>query len=87
LEELTAYEDIFSMDGRTNRVYTIDTGEARTIRHAARRLRLAKQAEADEMLDDMRRRGVIGESRQPLVSQSFLSARRKGTDTERCHKK
>jgi hypothetical protein len=61
LEELVAeYEDIFAEDsedhGRTNKVYhRIDTGEARPIHQRPRRLPLAKQAEVNEMLEDMQR--------------------------------
>jgi hypothetical protein len=39
-----------------------DTGDARPIRQPPRRLHLAKQAEVNEMLEDMKSKGVIEES-------------------------
>jgi hypothetical protein len=73
LEELSEYEDIFAGDnedyGRTNKVYhRIDTGDTRPIRHPPRRLPLAKQAEVNEMLNDMQCRRVIEESDSPWSS-------------------
>jgi hypothetical protein len=65
LQELVAeYPDIFARDSedyrRTDKVYHgIDTGDARPIRQPPRRVPLAKQAEVIEMLDNMRRQGVI----------------------------
>jgi hypothetical protein len=55
LEELTEYGDIFAMKsddcGPTDRMYHfIDTAEPRPIRQLPRRLPLAKQAEAGEIL-------------------------------------
>jgi hypothetical protein len=80
---LTEYEDIFSGDdedyGRTNKVYhRIDTGDARTIRRPPRRIRLAKQAEIKEMLDDMQRHGVIEESDSPWSSPIVLARKKNG---------
>jgi hypothetical protein len=60
LEGLIAlFRDVFAANsddfGRTDRVrHRIDTGNARQIRQPPRRLPLAKQAEVDNMLDDMR---------------------------------
>jgi hypothetical protein len=59
LEELlTEYEDIFAGDNedcrRTNKVYhRRDTGDTRPICQPPRRMPLAKQAEVNEMLDNM----------------------------------
>ncbi|XP_023701466.1 uncharacterized protein LOC111861267 [Cryptotermes secundus] len=78
LEDLVSeYADIFAQDnedyGRTNRVYhRIDTGEALPIRQPARRVSLAKQAEVNEMLDNMRGQGVIEESDSPWLSPVVL---------------
>jgi hypothetical protein len=65
-ELLTEYEGIFAGDdedyGRTNKVYhRIDTGDARPIRQAPRRMPLAKQAKVSELLGDMQRHGVTKE--------------------------
>jgi hypothetical protein len=59
LEEfITEFQDVFATNGgdfgRTDRVYHwIDTGNARPIRQPPRRLPLAKQAEVNDMLDEM----------------------------------
>jgi hypothetical protein len=83
LEELTEYENIFSGDnkdyGRTNKGYHhTDMGDARPIRQPPRRIPLTKQAEVNEMLDDMQRLGVIEESDSPWSSLSFWSGKRMG---------
>jgi hypothetical protein len=68
LEELIAdYQDVFATKsgdhGRTEKLYhRIDTGDARPIRQPPRRLPLAKQAEVNSMLEDMKSKGVIEES-------------------------
>jgi hypothetical protein len=85
---IAEYEDVFATQsgdyGRTNRVYhRIDTGEARPIRQPPRRLPLAKRAEATEMLEDMRRRGVIEESDSPWSSPVVL-VRKKNGDLSFC---
>ncbi|KAG5891946.1 hypothetical protein JTB14_002222 [Gonioctena quinquepunctata] len=58
------YQDIFDTGqgkgGRTNVVqHKIDTGGARPIRQSARRLPLAKKEEADKIVSDMGKEGVI----------------------------
>jgi hypothetical protein len=58
--------------------HRIDTGEARPICHPLRRLPLAKQAEATEMLEDMRRRRVIEESDSPWSSPVVLVWKKNG---------
>jgi hypothetical protein len=80
---IAAYEDVFATQsgdyGRTNRVYhRIDTGEARPIRQPPRRLPLAKRTDATEMLEDMRRRGVIEESDSPWSSPVVLVWKKNG---------
>jgi hypothetical protein len=89
LEDLvTEHEDVFATQSsdyrRTDRVYHhIDTGEARPIRQPPRRLPLAKQAEATEMLEDMRWRGVIEESDSPW-SFPVVLVRKKNGDLHFC---
>jgi hypothetical protein len=80
LEELTEYGDIFAMDsddyGRTDRVYySIGTGGARLIRQHRRRLPLAKQADAGEILEDMQRRWVSKSQTSPRYPRSRLEER------------
>jgi hypothetical protein len=88
LEDLvTEYEDVFAMQsgdyGRTNRVYhRMNIGEARPIRQPPRRL-LAKRAEATDLLENMRRRGVIEESDSPWSSPVVL-VRKKNGDLRFC---
>jgi hypothetical protein len=87
LEGLIAeFLDVFATNsddfGRTDRVrHRIDTGHARPIRQPPRRLPLAKQAE--NMLDDMKRRGVIEESEGPWSSPVVL-VRKKNGDLRFC---
>jgi hypothetical protein len=45
--------------------HRIDTGDARPIRQPPRRLPLAKQAEVNGILEDMKERGAIEESNSP----------------------
>jgi hypothetical protein len=56
----------------------IDTGDARPIRQSPRRIPLAKQAEAREMLDDMQRHGIIEESDSPWSSPVVLVRKKNG---------
>ena len=71
LEELIAeYQDVFETKsgdhGRTEKVYhRIETGDVRPIRQPPRRLHLAKQAEVNGMLKDMKSKGVIEKSDSP----------------------
>jgi hypothetical protein len=80
LEELLAeYEGIFAVNsedrGRTNKVYhRIDTRDARPIRQPPR-MPVAKQAEVNEMLKYMQRRGVIEESDSPWSSPVVVRKR------------
>jgi hypothetical protein len=84
LEGLIAeFRDVFATSsddfGRTDRVrHRIDTGDARPIRQPPRRLPLAKQAEVDNMLDDMKRKGVIEESEGPWSSPVVLVRKKNG---------
>ena len=78
LEELIAdYQDVFETKGgehgRTESVYhRIDTGDTRPIRQPPRRLPLAKEAEANILLEDMKSKGVIEESDSPWSSPVVL---------------
>ncbi|XP_074039503.1 uncharacterized protein [Leptinotarsa decemlineata] len=63
-ELVKKYQEIFDIGegngGRTNVVqHRIDTGNARPIRQSARRLPLAKKEEADKIVSDMEKGGVI----------------------------
>ncbi|XP_023721736.1 cyclic AMP-responsive element-binding protein 3-like protein 2 [Cryptotermes secundus] len=77
-EELVAEcADIFAKDnddyGRTNKVYHhMGTGEARPIRQPPRRVPLAKLAEVNEMLDNMRGQGLYKNRTALDGSLSFL---------------
>jgi hypothetical protein len=89
LEEfVTEYQDVFATKsgdyGRSNKVYhRIGTGDARLIRQPPRRLPLAKQAEVNDMLEDMKERGVIEESDSPWSSPVVL-VRKKNGDLRFC---
>jgi hypothetical protein len=84
LEELIAeYQDVFetkSVDhGRTEKLYQRnDIGDARPIRQPPSRLPLAKQAEVNNMLEDMKSRGVIEESDNPWSSSVVLVRKKDG---------
>jgi hypothetical protein len=84
LEELIAdYQDVFEIKsgdhGRTEKVYhRIDTGDARPIRQPPRRFPLAKQAEVNGMLEDMKSKGVIEESDSPWSSPVVLDRKKDG---------
>jgi hypothetical protein len=70
--------------GRTDGVrHRIDTGNARLIRVPPTRLPLAKQAEVDNLLDDIKRKGVIEESEGPWLSPVVL-VRKKNGDIRFC---
>jgi hypothetical protein len=85
MEELIAdYQEVFETKsgdhGRTEKVYhRIDTGDARPIRQPPRRLPLAKQAEVNDMLEDMKRKGVIEESDSPWSSPVVLIQKKDGS--------
>jgi hypothetical protein len=75
-ELLTEYKGIFAGD---NKVYhRIDIKDARPIRQSLMRILLAKQAEVNEMHDDMQCCEVIKESDSPWSSPSFWSGRGMG---------
>jgi hypothetical protein len=84
LEGLIAeFRDVFATNSDdfrcTDRVcHRIDAGDAWPIRQPPRRLPLAKQAEVDNMLDDMKRKGVIEESVGPWSSPVVLVRKKKG---------
>jgi hypothetical protein len=71
LEELIAdYQDVFETKSgdqrRTEKVYhRIDTGDAWPIRQPPCRLPLAKQAVVNDMLEDMKSKGVTEDSDSP----------------------
>jgi hypothetical protein len=84
IEELIGdYQDIFETKsgdhGRTEKVYhRIDAGDARSIRQSPRRTPLAKQAEVNDMLENMKRKGVIEESDSPWSSPVVLVRKKDG---------
>lgn len=78
------YQDIFQVDGGTGGRTTIvrhqiDTGNAKPIRQAPRRLPLAKRAEAEQIIQDMERDGVIEPSSSPWASPVVLVKKKDGT--------
>ncbi|KAG5885095.1 hypothetical protein JTB14_003969 [Gonioctena quinquepunctata] len=78
------YQDIFDTGqgkgGRTNVVqHKIDTGGARPIRQSARRLPLAKKEEADKIVSDMGKEGVIEPSDSPWSSPVVLVKKKDGS--------
>ena len=85
LEELIAdYQDVFetkgSAYGHTDKVYhRIDTGNARPIRQPPSRLPLAKQAEVNILLDDMKSKGVTEELDSPWSSPVVLIRKKDGS--------
>jgi hypothetical protein len=85
LEELIAdYQDVFEIKSgdhrRIEKVYhRIDTGYARAICQPPRRLLLAKQAEVNNTLEDMKRQGVIEESDSPWSSPLMLVQKKDGS--------
>jgi hypothetical protein len=82
LEELLAdYQDVFETGNgdrrRTRKVYhRIDTGDAQPIRQSPRRLPLAKQALANDLLEDMKSKSVI-EGQTVLGRRRWCSSGRK----------
>ena len=85
LEELLAdYQDVFETGsgdrGRTEKGYhRIDTGDARPIRQPPHRLPLAKQSQINDLLEDMKRQGVIEESDSPWSSPVVLVRKKDGS--------
>jgi hypothetical protein len=82
-EFITEFQDAFATNcgdfGRTDRVYhRIDTGDARPIRQPACIFPLAKQAEVNDVLDDMKEKGVIEESYGPWSSPVVLVRKHNG---------
>jgi hypothetical protein len=73
-------DDFRRMDRVRHRINTVD---ALPIRQPPRRLPLAKQAEVDNMFDDMKRKGVIEESEGPWSSPVVL-VRKKNGDIRFC---
>jgi hypothetical protein len=89
-ESVTEFQEVFATKnydcGRTDRVYhRIDNGDAPPIRKPPRRLPLAKQAEVNEMLQDMEGRGVIEETDNPW-SLPAVPVRQKDGDLRLCVK-
>jgi hypothetical protein len=78
LEELIAdcqygFETKSGDHKRTERLYqSIDNGESHPNRQPPRRIPLAKQAEVNVMLEDMKKKGVIEESDSPWSSPAVL---------------
>ena len=66
--------------GRTDVLkHKIDTGSAKPIRQAPRRLPIHQQAEADKQISDMLSRGVIEPSNSPLASPIVLVEKSDGS--------
>jgi hypothetical protein len=71
LEELIAdYQDAFERNSSDHRCtekvcHRINTGDARPICQPPCRLSLVKQAEVNDMLEDMKKKGVVEESESP----------------------
>ena len=81
---IARFQDIFETGdgtkGRTNIVeHRIDTGDARPIRQVPRRLPLAKREEAEKIVRDMERDGVIEPSKSPWISPVVLVKKKDGT--------
>lgn len=80
---ISKYQDVFDIDeakGRTNIVrHKIDTGDAKPIRQAARRLPLAKREEAEQIIKEMERDGVIEPSNSPWASPVVLVKKKDGS--------
>jgi hypothetical protein len=85
---IAEFRDVFAINsddfGRTDRVcHRMDTGDARPIRQPPRRLPLAKEAEVDDMLDDVKGKGVI-EVSEGLWSSPVVLVRKKNGDLRFC---
>ncbi|MCD1431043.1 DDE-type integrase/transposase/recombinase [Klebsiella pneumoniae] len=81
---LNEYYDVFDTGhgskGRTNVTqHKIDTGNARPIRQTARRLPLAKREEADRIVQEMAKEGVIEPSGSPWASPVVLVKKKDGS--------
>ena len=84
LEELLDYQDVFESGsgdhGRTEKVYhRIDNGDDRPIRQPPRRLPLAKHALVNDLLEDMKNKGLIEESDSPWSSPVVLVGKKDGS--------
>ena len=78
---LWEYWDVFAVKdqdrGRTGLVqHNIDTGDARPIRVPPRRMAIARRAEAEKMIGEMSRAGVIEPSHGPWVAPAVLVTKR-----------
>lgn len=81
---IARYQDIFetatNSRGRTNIVqHKIDTGDAKPIRQAPRRLPIAKRGEAAQIIKDMEAEGVIEPSNSPWTSPVVLVKKKDGS--------
>ncbi|XP_054281163.1 uncharacterized protein LOC128998832 [Macrosteles quadrilineatus] len=81
---ITRWQDVFEYGsgprGRTNIVqHKIDTGDAKPIRQAPRRLPLAKRDEAERIIKEMEADGVIEPSSSPWVSPVVLVKKKDGS--------
>ena len=83
VQVLACYSDVFALNddelGTTHVVeHSIDTGEAQPIRQYARRIPYAMRDKLKELIEDMRRRGVIRPTRSPWASPVVLVSKRDG---------
>jgi transposase InsO family protein/predicted aspartyl protease len=81
---LAEFQDVFvgpdGQMGRTTLVkHQIDTGNARPVRQAARRLPIHQQGEADTEIQSMLERGVIEPSNSPWASPIVLVKKKDGS--------
>ena len=81
---LINFADVFAVSsddlGHTSLVtHQIDTGSSHPIRQPARRLPLHKRAEADTLLKDMLKKGVIEPSSSPWTSPIVLVKKKDGS--------
>ena len=81
---LIDFDDVFAVSsddlGHTSLVtHQIDTGSSHPIRQPARRLPLHKRAEADKLLKDMLKQGVIEPSSSPWTSPIVLVKKKDGS--------
>ncbi|XP_049306293.1 retrovirus-related Pol polyprotein from transposon 17.6 isoform X1 [Bactrocera dorsalis] len=80
---LEKYSSIFANEGNTGRTgivkHRINTGDAKPIRQAPRRVPLAKREDANKIIEDMHKNGVIEPSISPWSSPIVLVKKKDGS--------